>query len=89
MSSPFGQRYLVTLSHGMDDMPMRLCDDRDAALKVARSLPWQPTQTYLKRLNLADVSTPCCITITTFRDGKPIKREIVREYESELEAKGR
>lgn len=75
--------YLVTLSHGLDDMPMRLFLDRDEAFSYATTLPWMPSEEYLRRLELPDCSTPCVISICTFRDGEPISHVIVRNYDDE------
>lgn len=75
--------YLVNLCHAMDDIPIRLFIDLDTALRFARSLDWNLSATMQKRLELPSCSTPCCITVTTFKDGTPISRTIVRDYDSE------
>lgn len=72
--------YLVILSHGMDDIPVQLFNDRDQAFGLAESLDWDAPEDILQRLELPQCSTPCCITVTTFRDGLPISRVIVRYF---------
>ena len=75
--------YMVVLSHGLDDMPMRLLYDRDEAFEYANSLHWMPSVDYLNRLELPDCSTPCVITVWTFRNGEPVSRVVVRNYDDE------
>lgn len=71
--------YLVTLSHGMDDVPIRLFDDRDEAFAFAETMWWDVPDDLSQRLELPDCDTPAVISITTFGDGVPISHVIVRE----------
>lgn len=77
--------YLVNLCHAMDDVPMRIFDDVDEAFDFAISLSWDVPEEMLQRLQLPECSTPCCITVTTFKDGEPISRVVVRDYDSECD----
>lgn len=75
-------RYLVVLSHTMDDIPIRLFKDRDEALDFADDLPWEAPADLLQRLERPDCSTPCNVSIVLFNDeGIPISQVIVKEYE--------
>lgn len=71
--------YLVILSHGMDDVPIRLFDDRDEAFAFAETMSWDVPEELTQRLELPDCDTPCTITITTFADGSPISNVVVRD----------
>ena len=75
--------YLVVLSHGMDDMPIRLLADRDAAFELANKIDWEPPEHVMRLLELPDCNPPCVICVYTFRDGEPISRVIVRCYDEE------
>lgn len=75
--------YAVFLCHSMDDVPLRLFDDRDAAFDFAKTAGWDPPETMMKVMQLPKISTPTCITIVTFRDGEPISRVVVRAFEDE------
>lgn len=78
-------QYLVNLCHAMDDVPMGLFDDMDDAFLYANNLEWDVPAEYLRRLELPDCNTPCVITITTFQNGLPVSRVVVRDYECEVE----
>ena len=78
-------QYLVSLCHSMDDVPLRLFEDRDRAFEHAAAIGWDVPEDLIKRLELPDCSTPCVITVTTFQDGVPVSRVIVRSYEYEAE----
>jgi len=77
--------YLVNLCHAMDEVPMGVFDDVNDACGFAHSLAWDVPHDMVKRLELPDCSTPCCITVTTFRNGTPISRVVVRDYDAENE----
>lgn len=68
--------YLVNLCHSMDDIPMRLFVNMDEAFEYAKTVLY-------KRLELPACSTPVCITVTTFQQGIPISRVVVRDIEDE------
>jgi hypothetical protein len=75
--------YLVNLCHTMDDVPMGIFLDVDAAFVFARNLDWDVPEAMLQRLQLPGCSTPSCITVTTFKDREPISRVVVREFDDE------
>lgn len=77
--------YLVNLCHSMDDVPMGLFSDVDAAFEYARELDWEVPAEMYKRLELPACSTPVCVTVTTFRGNVPISRVVVRDFEDEGE----
>lgn len=79
-------RYLVVLSHSLDDIPMGLFADRDEANQFASQLNWDVPDDLLQRLDLPGCNTPCMIAITTFAGSTPVSRDIVRNYEDEDEA---
>lgn len=78
--------YLVTLSHGMDDIPIRLFTDDLDAFSFADRLDWTAPSDLLRLLELPECNTPCVVTVTTFRDGEPVGRVIVKEFDVEAEA---
>ena len=75
--------YLVNLCHSMDDIPMRLFVNVDEAFEYAKTVDWTVPDGLYKRLELPACSTPVCITVTTFQQGIPISRVVVRDIEDE------
>lgn len=75
--------YLVNLCHSMDDVPMGLFENVDAAFEYAKALDWTVPPEMYQRLELPTCSTPVCVTVTTFRGGVPISRVVVRDFEDE------
>jgi len=78
--------YLVMLSHSLDDIPLRLFADRDEAFEFAESIGWELPLTIQKILELPDCGTPCVIAVWAYRDGEPVSRVIVRDWEDDDEA---
>ena len=77
-------QYLVSLCHAMDDVPMGLFDDMDDAFIYAKDMEWEVPAEMLRRLELPACSTPCVITVTTFQNGLPVSRVVVRDHDSEV-----
>lgn len=75
--------YLIVVSHRLDDFPVRLEFDRDAAFKFAESVPWDVTEEVVRRLELPGANSPCCVSIVTYRNGDPVSRVIVRDFDDE------
>lgn len=69
--------YLVVWRHNMDDVPIRLCLDRDDALEIARHTPFSTGYKIAGRLNI-DCSTPVCFAVYEFQDGRPVGVHIVQ-----------
>ena len=67
----------------MDDIPLRLFNERDAAFRFAESADWQPPIQAARILGLPDCSTPINIAVWAYRDGEPVSRVIVRDWEDE------
>jgi len=80
---PLGHVYLVNLVHTMDDIPMRLFADMDEAFEFAKQIAWDVPEEMSQRLELPGCSTPVCVSVTTFQDGIPISRVVVRDFEDE------
>ncbi len=79
-------QYLVVLSHSLDDVPIRLLDDSDEAIKFAEDTDWKMMGTPLSgTLDLPDMNTPANVNVVTFRDGIPCSRVIVKEYDDDDE----
>ena len=76
-------QYLVTIQHSMDDVPIRLTDNEMIARGVAMSAPKDGMipKSIMKALRISKPTTPCNVSIITFRNGIPVNREIVREYQ--------
>lgn len=77
--------YLLNLCHAMDDVPMAIFDTLEDAMAAAVIMSWDVPAGLTQRLELPECSTPCCITVTTFHNGKPISRVVVRDYDSETD----
>ncbi len=77
--------YLVNLCHSMDDIPMRMFADVDAAFEYAKLIDWEVPDEMYKRLELPACSTPVCVTVTTFCNGVPMSRVVVRSFDEDDE----
>ena len=77
--------YLVNLCHAMDDIPMAIFDNDFEAFEFANCLSWDVPESLSARLELPGCSTPCCITVTTFKNGTPVSRVVVRDYDKETD----
>jgi len=75
-------QYLVVLQQSMDDVPIRLTDDRNEAMLTAMNAPedGRAPRMIVEALGVNETS-PFCVSIITFRNGIPVNREIVREYQ--------
>jgi hypothetical protein len=76
-------QHLVILSHTMDDIPVRLFTEYSQAAEFAAEMDWDVPARVLNKFDWPNCSTPCCISIATFRNGVPFSRTIVREFEEE------
>ena len=72
--------YLVLLCHTMDDFPMRLFATHTAACNYAKDLGEFPEEA-VDTLFGIDCSTPVCVKVVEFRDGKPLAVDVVKEFE--------
>ena len=77
--------FLVMMRAQQDDLPLYWSHDQGHALKFARQADWIPDSRTCELFH-ADVSSPVCILIVEFRNGKPWDTQIVRRYEEELVA---
>ena len=75
--------YLIVVSHTLDDFPVRLEFDQEAAFEFASTVPWRIPDQVAQRLELPGANTPCCVSIITYKDGDPISRVIVREFDGD------
>lgn len=75
--------YLVVLQHSMDDIPLGLYDTKEKAIDRIKRAGWYPSSTLLRRLELSNCTTPYLMSVVTFKNGQPISREIIRNYEEE------
>lgn len=75
-------QYLVLLQQSMDDIPVLLTDNHDEAMLTAMSAPedGRAPRMIVAALGINETS-PCCVSIITLRNGVPVNREIVREYQ--------
>jgi len=69
----------------MDDLPIGLFRTMGEARAFARRVKPHPTDKIL-RLFHTDAGTPCGISVTEFRDGKPIAWMWVRRFFASEEA---
>lgn len=72
--------YLVLLCHDMDDLPVFLTDDEDAAMAFAEALPGEPGN-ILRSVFQTDCSTPNCVKVVLFINGQPIGVRIVKNFD--------
>jgi len=75
-------QYLVVINQAMDDIPYILIDNKIVARGAAMGVPDDGLvpREMAKALGI-DQTTPIGVSIITFQDGIPVKREIVREYQ--------
>lgn len=71
--------FLVVLSHTMDDLPIRLCGTKKQAEKVANETSEMPADE-IRRVFSTDCSTPCNVSIVTYRKGHPVDCEVVKNF---------
>lgn len=77
--------FLVLLCHNMDDLPVFLTDNEDAAMKFASELDAEPSQTIRQVFN-TDCSTPNCVKVVLFVGGKPVGVRYVKGFDACLAA---
>lgn len=75
-------QYLVMIEQTMNDVPFRLTDKEMLARGAAMGAPddGRIPRDIVKALDI-DETTPILVSIITFRNGIPVNREIVREYQ--------
>lgn len=75
-------QYLVMINQAMDDVPIFTTDNHYLAVLTAMGPPEDgripPNIAMALGIN---ESTPIAVSIITFRNGIPVNREIVREYQ--------
>ena len=72
--------FLVIGRCGMDDIPIRMYEEKRIALRRANCLTTRYIAKYARRVMGGDVSIFCCSAIVPFINGVPQPVEIVREY---------
>ena len=76
--------YLIVVSHRIDEFPLRLEFDRDEAFDYAESVPWEIPDALARLLELPEAKhAPCIVSIITYRNGDPVSRVIVRDFDDE------
>jgi len=73
--------FLVELVQTMDELPIRLCKTKAEAIRIAKRTAGKPTQKIREVFN-TDASTPICVAVTAFRNGRPIKTEVVKSFDA-------
>ena len=78
-------QYLIMLNSFSDDIPLLITNCQDSAFEFAKNTGWEYMGTQLEGiLDLpAGGNSPICISIVTFRDGKPCSRVVVRSFDDE------
>lgn len=77
--------YLVRLRHTMDDLPLFVSDNLDAAIKFAKRQSWRATSEQMDACKMNGMSTPINIDVVEFVDGLPVRVVFVRSREDEAE----
>lgn len=72
--------YLVILSHLMDDFPLSLHATEEEAIEAARMVRWNDQEGHPFG---RDASTPQCVSVLAFEDGKPTVWKVGRGFEEE------
>ena len=73
--------YLVIGRCGMDDVPLRLCSPRRAARVYALTVSEdQITDAGMEVMGVG-LSMVCNVSILPFRNGKPGKAEVIKEFD--------
>ena len=76
--------YLVRLRHTMDDLPLFVCDDLDAAIEFAERHSWRATSEQMEACKMNGMSTPISIDVVEFVGGLPVRVVFVRSREGEV-----
>jgi hypothetical protein len=71
--------FLVLLCHGMDDLPIRLCAKEVDAMAYAEKVRPMPNKAIREVFN-TDCSSPNCVKVVRFVDGKPVSVRIVKTF---------
>ena len=72
--------FLVLLSCGFDDLPVGLYETLSEARAAAKALdPDKPTA--IESLHSMSKSDPACSKVVKFKNGVPVKVEVVRSYD--------
>ena len=71
--------YLVMLCHTMDDLPLGLFQAEHQAREYAKKVK-RGDDKLCKSVMNSDASTPLCVKLVTFREGKPKVCEVVQEF---------
>lgn len=74
--------FLVLIRHQMDDIPAALLPNRHLAEGAASTIdPMAPE--HVREVFKTDASTPICVCIVEFRDGRPVSCDRVRNLTGE------
>jgi len=74
--------FLVVLRHTMDDLPVALFDNWEAALEYAMAIKGMPCNWDREVFN-TDCSTPCAVAIATFKNSFVAQFDIVRTLDDD------
>jgi hypothetical protein len=75
--------YLVVQTFLMDDLPIKLFADRQAALDFANTLGDQPPDDILVLWH-RDIGTPAiCTKLVQFQNGEPVKVEVAVDFDKD------
>lgn len=71
--------YLVMLSHTLDDLPVALFASAWDAQTFAENIKPDDGKSVGKLLQL-DATTPVCVKVLTFKEGRPDAVTVVKEF---------
>lgn len=71
--------YLVLLNHTMDDLPIGLFETSEAAEAFAKRARPMPAKR-IRDIFGSDCSTPCCVSIVQFRNGRPVSDCLAKSF---------
>ncbi len=72
--------YLVIYSHGMDDLPIRLCRDLAEATEFADKVTIESDE-HIQQLFGVECCTPCGVQIVEFVNGEPTRVIAGKEFD--------
>jgi hypothetical protein len=81
LPDPARKQYLVLLVHTMDDLPVYLCDNLNAAWDFANALKPNPTKK-MRDVFDTDCNTPVCVKIVAFVGNVPVESAMIVSFDT-------
>ncbi len=76
-------KYLIVISTGYDDIPVRLFDGRKAAVDFAKACDPEKELARCQKFLERDLPHPCAVRMSRIRNGKVVSDEVLRELHND------